>query len=57
MLQLRVAGLADAHRLQEAETGDLRLEAAALVAEDQAAVPTVMATLVDRESEQNCAIF
>jgi hypothetical protein len=50
MFQLRVARLADAHRLQKSKTRDFRLEAAALVAEDEAAVSAVVAALVDGES-------
>lgn len=47
MFELRVARLTDAHWLHEAKTRYLRLEAAALVAEDETAVATVMTSLVD----------
>lgn len=47
MFKMRVARLTDAHWLQEAKTRNFRLEATAFVAEDEAAVATMMAPLVN----------
>lgn len=51
MAQCGKARLTYAHRLEYAQSRDLRLEATAFVAENETAVPAMVFALVHRESE------